>query len=114
MLQVLDGVEVAPGTQIYTGQDGTTLIPSSFPHSALHNNVNSSVRDSTTPSIMSSDREDGGRGRYRDPEGMEQGNSMDGERRDEETGGRPEHPAEFYTLPVPPSLQMDVAEDPVL
>ena len=33
VLMILDGVEIAPGTQIYTGQDGTTIIPGPFPHS---------------------------------------------------------------------------------
>ena len=31
VLQILDGMEIAPGTQIYTGQTGTTQIPPSFP-----------------------------------------------------------------------------------
>ena len=31
VLQILDGVEIAPGTQIFTGQDGTTTIPDAFP-----------------------------------------------------------------------------------
>jgi histone deacetylase 1/2 len=39
VLQVLDGVEAAPGTQIFTGQDGTTQIPSAFMEGA------SKVRD---------------------------------------------------------------------
>ena len=120
VLQVLDGVEIAPGTQIHTGQDGTTLIPSSFPHSALSETTSSSVRDSTSLSIMSNDRDrEGGhddRDRDRDPEGVEGGNSMDGDRREDEAGGRPEHPSEFYALPAPSSLtsHMDVLESPSL
>ena len=118
VLQVLDGVEIAPGTQIHTGQDGTTLIPSSFPHSALSETTSSSVRDSSGLSIMSNDRGGGqeDRDRDRDPEGVEGGNSMDGDRREDEAGGRPEHPSEFYTLPAPSSLtsHMDVSESPTL
>ena len=106
VLQVLDGVEIAPGTQIFTGQDGTTLIPSSFPHSSLNENYSSSVRDSTT--IMSHDRGDG---REMNSNG-DVGNSMDGDVKEDESGGRPEHPSEFYALPVPSSLSpMDVAEN---
>ena len=109
---MLDGVEIAPGTQIYTGQDGTTLIPPPFPTSALNESYSSGVRDSTGqgPSIMTGDREERGGGRDRE----EGGNSMDGDRREDEAGGRPEHPAEFYNLPVPQSIRMDIAEDSVL
>ena len=102
----MDGVEIAPGTQIFTGQDGTTLIPSSFPHSTLNENHSSGVRDSTT--IMSHDR---GESRDNENHGGDLGNSMDGDQKEDESGGRPEHPSEFYALPVPPSLlQMDIAE----
>lgn len=112
---MLDGVEIAPGTQIYTGQDGTTLIPPPFPTSALNESYSSGVRDSTGqgPSIMTGDREGRGGGRDRD-RGQEEGNSMDGDRREDEAGSRPEHPAEFYNLPVPQSIRMDIAEDSVL
>ena len=51
----------------------------------------------------------GGMGGMRERD-EEQGNSMDGDVREDESGGRPEHPSEFEHLPVPSSLQMDVSE----
>ena len=104
---MLDGVEIAPGTQIFTGQDGTTLIPGPFPQSTLTEGTSSGVRDSTTPSIMYQDR---GEGRDSEGHGQDHGNAMDGDHREDEAGGRPEHPSEFYALPVPSSLAMNVTE----
>lgn len=58
---------------------------------------------------MSIDRGDerGGEG----DEGQDHGNSMDGDMREDESGGRPEHPSEYYALPVPSSVSMVVAEN---
>ena len=68
VLQVLDGIEIAPGTQIHTGQVGTTQIPASFPTSG------EDVKDE------------------------------DPDTRPHESGGKPEHPAEFYLSSKPEDM----------
>ena len=65
VLQILDGVEIAPGTQIFTGQDGTTTIPDAF------------------PTATQDDRE----------------RATGADTKPDETGGKPEHPAEFFAAP---------------
>ena len=70
VLQVLDGIEIAPGTQIHTGQVGTTQIPASFPTSG------EDVKDE------------------------------DPDTRPHESGGKPEHPAEFYLSSKPEDMEI--------
>lgn len=48
VLQILDGVEIAPGTQISTGQIGTTQIPSTFTNLGGSSSHSKSVLDSHT------------------------------------------------------------------
>ena len=97
-LQILDGVEIAPGTQIYTGQDGTSVIPGPFPHAVQDNsNLSSRVRDSTggdgagaVPLVTGGNRSTVGEAR----------GESDPDRRDDELGGRPEPASEFYSMDV--------------
>ena len=107
VLMILDGVEIAPGTQIYTGQDGTTLIPGPFPHSVQDDsNLTSRVKDSTIS---------GGTASSSSSSGVEENTTeRDPDRRDDERGGRPEHPSEFYEMPstttATATTTMDVTE----
>ena len=81
VLKILDGVEIAPGTQIFTGQTGTTQIPGAFPTATISDDAyGSRVRDGEGDAFDDSDR------------------------KPDERGGKPEHPAEFYSMPPPANL----------
>ena len=104
MFKILDEVEIAPGTQIFTGQDGTTQIPGPFPHSVTDDDVLSSrVRDSTGGSGGS-----GGSvklllgGGYSVSQETTTGGSEStrSDVREDERGGRREHPSEYYSIPM--------------
>jgi histone deacetylase 1/2 len=58
VLQILDSVEAAPGTQIHTGQDGTTQIPASFAGLTASDHVTG--KGSSDTSAMEEDRGAGG------------------------------------------------------
>lgn len=59
VLQILDSVEAAPGTQIYTGQEGTSQIPAGL--SGLTASDHASNKGSADTSAMDEDRGAGGR-----------------------------------------------------
>ena len=75
VLQILDGVEIAPGTQIHTGAAGTTQIPDSF--QGLTTNGDDGLAEESNP-----------------------------DKRPHESGGKPEHPAEFYNIPPPQDMEV--------
>ena len=57
VLQILDGVEAAPGTQIYTGQEGTSQIPDSLSGLTASDRVTGKGTSDTSSAM----EEDGGR-----------------------------------------------------
>jgi hypothetical protein len=93
VLQILDGVEIAPSVQIHTGQDGTTQIPPAFPVAVTTEDESTGVGTRDNDAAPASDR-------------AEDSTERDPDERPSEYEGKPEHPSEFYD--TMPSSGMDV------
>lgn len=77
VLRILDNIEIAPGTQIHTGQIGTSLIPDAMDVSTEDIALSGKASMDTTGAGLSQQAEN--------------------DVRPEEHGDRKEHPSEYYS-----------------